>query len=241
MMAGGSDPLITTGWQSFAVERSSVKVGDVVSDDLFKYTVTSTGDVCEVEATQFLRPGDAINVVMLPQVKIEGVSYAVTSIGDNLFSSTPVTGVSFPNTLRSIGSYAFSNCYGINSLVLPGSLEEIGVRAFQEMSNLTEIDIPASVSEIPDNAFYGCTELSKVGGADNVTRIGVGAFMNCAKLATLGGCAKVTVLDRFSLFGCSAIETLPIMPELQKIDNCALGNCMSLKYVVLPESIGRLA
>ena len=235
--AGESDPVMTTDWQSFAVEDNSVKVGDIVSDDLFKYTVTSTGDVCEVEATQFLRPGDAINVVMLPQVKIEGVSYAVTSIGGNLFSSTPITGISFPNSLRSIGSYAFSNCAGIKSLILPNSLEEIGVRAFQEMSMLSDVYIPTSISEIPDNAFTNCAELSEVKGAENVTRIGVGAFRNCAKLASLGGCSKVEVLDRFSLYGCSAMEILPVMQELRKIDNAALGNCLSLKYVVLPESI----
>lgn len=237
MKAGDSDPMITTDWQSFEVEESSVKVGDTVTDHLFKYTVTSTGDVCEVEATQFLRPGDAINVVMVPQVTIEGTPYDVTSIGGNLFSSTPITGITFPRTLRSIGSYAFSNCSGIESLNLPASLEVIGERAFQEMSKLTEAFIPNSITEIPNNAFTNCSELVEVKGAENVTRIGVSAFMNCGKLSTINGCANVTKLDRFALYGCSSLETLPVMTGLQEIDNAALGNCMALKYVIFPESI----
>jgi hypothetical protein len=237
MKAGDLDPMITTDWQSFEVEESSVKVGDTVTDHLFKYTVTSTGDVCEVEATQFLRPGDAINVVMVPQVTIEGTPYDVTSIGGNLFSSTPITGITFPRTLRSIGSYAFSNCSGIESLNLPAALEVIGERAFQEMSKLTEAYIPNSITEIPNNAFTNCSELVEVKGAENVTRIGVSAFMNCGKLSTINGCANVTKLDRFALYGCSSLETLPVMTGLQEIGNAALGNCMALKYVIFPESI----
>ena len=67
-----------------------------------------------------------------------------------------------PDSVTSIGSYAFSGCTGLTSIIIPDSVTSIGYRAFGGCTGLTSITIPASVTSIDDSAFSGCTELTSI-------------------------------------------------------------------------------
>ena len=66
-----------------------------------------------------------------------------------------------PNTVNSIGEYAFSNCSGLTSVTIPNSVTSIGEKAFSGCSGLTSVIIPNSVTSIYGNTFNGCTGLRK--------------------------------------------------------------------------------
>ncbi len=60
-----------------------------------------------------------------------------------------------PNSVTSIGNYAFRGCSGLTSVTIPNSVTSIGSYAFSYCSGLTSVTIPNSVTRI-GSAFYGC-------------------------------------------------------------------------------------
>ena len=67
-----------------------------------------------------------------------------------------------PNSVTSIGDYAFYGCSGMTELILPNSVTSIGDFAFEGCSGLTELTLPDSVASIGDGAFICCSDLSKI-------------------------------------------------------------------------------
>ena len=68
--------------------------------------------------------------------------------------------MTIPNSVTSIGNYAFYGCSGLTSLTIPNSVTSIGSSAFYGCSGLTGVlIIPRSVSYIGDYAFSLGTEV----------------------------------------------------------------------------------
>lgn len=65
-----------------------------------------------------------------------------------------------PNTVTTIGEYAFNRCSGLTTLTIPNSVTEIKSGAFLNCSSLTTLNIPNSVTEIGDWAFKNCSNLT---------------------------------------------------------------------------------
>ena len=108
---------------------------------------------------------------------------SVTSIGEYAFyNCTSLTSVTFPDSVTSIGEYAFYNCTSLTSVTFPDSVTSIGKYAFCDCSSLTSVTIPDSVTSIVGSAFAGCTSLTNVTIPDSVTSIGDWAFSGCRSL-----------------------------------------------------------
>ena len=67
-----------------------------------------------------------------------------------------------PNSVTSIGDFAFSGCSGLISITIPNRVTNIGDYAFYCCSGLTSITIPNRVTSIGDCAFCWCDELTSV-------------------------------------------------------------------------------
>lgn len=86
---------------------------------------------------------------------------SVTSIGDYAFRDcTSLESINIPDSVTSIGYCAFYGCTGLKSIVIPDSVESIGKRAFRDCTGLKSIVIPDSVKWIGNFAFKNCTNLS---------------------------------------------------------------------------------
>lgn len=81
-----------------------------------------------------------------------------------------------PNSVASIGNYAFSFCVNLTSVVIPNGVKSIGEGAFGDCDNLTSVTIPGSVAAIGEYAFSGCYRLTSVIIPNSVTSIGEDAF-----------------------------------------------------------------
>jgi len=88
---------------------------------------------------------------------------SVTSIGEFAFSGcSGLTALNIPNSVTSIGNYAFESCNGLTSVTIPSSVTSIGNDAFQYCRGLTSVTIPSSVTSIGNYAFEYCSGLTSV-------------------------------------------------------------------------------
>ncbi|MBR3939540.1 MAG: leucine-rich repeat domain-containing protein, partial [Bacteroidales bacterium] len=135
------------------------------------------------------------NMVIPDAVTHNGTTYNVTELRPILGSSSyyygsfescsGLTSVTIPNSVTSIGEYAFYNCSGLTSVTIPNSVTSIGESAFRGCSGLTSVTIPNSVTTIGERAFYNCSGLTSVTIGNSVTSIGNSAFSGCSGLTSV--------------------------------------------------------
>ena len=105
----------------------------------------------------------------------------------NLYSdeNTKITDLIIPNSVTSIGTYAFYGCRGLTSVTIPNSVTSIRAYAFYGCSGLTSVTIPNSVTSIGTGAFEGCSGLTSVTIGNSVKSIGGYAFYGCTGLTSI--------------------------------------------------------
>jgi hypothetical protein len=87
----------------------------------------------------------------------------ITFLPKNTFADNPtLTGITIPEGVTSIETYAVSGCSSLTSIKLPENLTTIGTDTFAQCYALTDIIIPGNVTLIKDEAFCGCFALTSV-------------------------------------------------------------------------------
>ncbi len=148
------------------------------------------------------------SVTIPATVTYNDVTYSVTSIGGGAFQVpwySGLTSVTIPNSVTSIGEYAFEGCSGLTSMTIPNSVTSIGNGAFSGCFGLTELTIPNSVTSIGEGTFSGCTSLTSLTIPNSVTSIGKGAFENCSGLTSVKIPNSVTSIGEYAFEGCSGL------------------------------------
>ena len=90
-----------------------------------------------------------------------------------------VTNLVIPNSVTTIGDYAFYDCSGLTSITIPNRVTSIGRCTFSGCSSLTSITIPIRVTTIGYFAFENCSGLKTVyykGGKSEWDKISIGFY-----------------------------------------------------------------
>ena len=138
-----------------------------------------------------------------------------------------------PNSVTSIGDYAFAVCTGLTSITIPNSVTSIEYSAFYGCSGLTSVTIGNSVTSIGDYAFYGCSSLTSVAIPNSVTSIGNYAFSECTGLTSVTIGNNVTSIGDYAFSECK-FTSIEIPNSVTSIGDAAFHNCFSLKAIYVP-------
>ena len=90
-----------------------------------------------------------------------------------------------PESVESIGKYAFSGCREITSLTVPGSIKIIPEGAFSECNGLTEINLGEGIEVLKTSCFEGLQQLVSIELPSSVKTVESGAFSYCWVLTTI--------------------------------------------------------
>ena len=214
-------------------------------DGLLYYKITSNSDM-SVILTKAEKT--AQNVEIPKYVIINGEKYAVTEIRIEVFEFFDgLKSIIIPNSVTSIGSYAFYGCSGLTSLTIPNSVTSIGNGAFEYCSGLTSLTIPNSVTSIGESAFSGCSGLTSLTIPNSVTSIGESAFRGCSGLTSLTIPNSVTSIGNGAFYNCSGLTSITVDSKntiydsrnncnaiIRKSDNTLLFGC---KNTIIPNSV----
>jgi len=113
--------------------------------------------------------------------------------------------VSFPSSLKDIGSYAFSNT-GIERVDFNEGLTTIGSGAFNGCDSLDDIYLPASLSEINVDVFRVCQNLKSIKISKDNTKYSdanSNVIMALSGSTYLNGSTTYTASENTVIYGCN--------------------------------------
>lgn len=199
--------------------------------------------------------------VVIPN-EINGLT--VTGIGDKAFSYINLTSVTIPESVKTIGAYAFQNnsaTYKITSLTIPEGVTSIGESAFSgnaiadltlpnnikfiggrafSSNKLTSLTIPEGITSISENAFSS-NKIANLTLPNSLETIGESAFKD-NKITSLIIPEGVTSIGE-SAFSYNLLTSVTIPGSLKTIGS-EVFKANKLTSVTIPEgvtSIGKSA
>ena len=181
----------------------------------------------------------------------------VRYIADNAFKGlSAIRKITVPNTVVSIGRYAFAECPNLESATVNGSDATMGAYAFQKCPKLKTAFLGDGIRTLGEYSFYLCTSLESVRLPSFIAEIPQYCFRTCSSLASIeipntvqtigyeafcwSGLVSVTVpegaktIGKYAFNNCSNLVSATLPNSLTSIGQSALGYCPSLEYLTLP-------
>jgi uncharacterized protein YceK len=158
------------------------------------------------------------------------------TIGDNVFDESGLTSADVPNSVTSIGAFAFAHCQDLTSIHLPENLKVLSFAVLSGCPSLTALTIPKTLEIIGDNALGGCTSIMSLDIPETVYFIGNGAFGSTG-ISTLVLPSGITDIGEYTFGNCPNLVSMVIPDGVEHIGEGAFARCFSLESVTLPNSI----
>ncbi len=192
---------------------------------------TSNGDgTCYVSGI-----GTCTDTEIVIPSKIDGVP--VTAIGEKAFYQKSIKTVTIPDSVKTIGVYAFQFCNSLTDVTIPDGIKTIGDYAFYYCESLTDVTIPDSVKTIGDSAFSNCTSLTDVTIGNSVQTIGNSAFSGCSSLTSVTIGTGVETIGNSAFWNCTSLTSVTIPDSVETIGDRAFSSCFSLTDVTIGNSV----
>lgn len=240
----------------FSVSLSAFEVDGIA------YRITSATDkTVGVIAKDGGYSGD---VVIPESIIYNGETYKVTSIPSSsttkgtFYNCWEMTSITLPNTITSIGSFAFQMCNNLTSIAIPNSVTTIGSYAFSGCSRMTSITISKNLMSIGSYAFFGCSELSDIYISDLSAwcKINFGSresnpcyyahhdihkkvhlYYNERELTSLVIPDDIKDIKKYAFYGCDGLKSVTIPNSVSSIGDYAFYECQELSLINIPNSI----
>ena len=223
----------------------------------YEYKVNADGNAT---ITKFLGPDastkstGSYNIEIpteLNDIRVTGLgdySFAVDADSDAGYPGNSlcrnIHSVTIPESVTSIGKYAFARCSSLTSLKLGENIKTIGDHAFYYCIKLESVTIPQSVTFMGDRAFTGCAQLNSLTINDAAISIGDWTFDECYKLTTLSLGEKIKTIGDYAFYDCRILNNVTIPQSVTSIGDHAFGCCYGMDSFTIKDattSIGKYA
>lgn len=161
----------------------------------------------------------------------------VKTIEVEAFFGCTLSEVSIPDSVTTIGDYAFYNCESLMSVDIGNSVISIGNYAFSYCESLTSAIIPNSVTTIGGNVFYDCESLTTVTIPDSVTSIGGWTFANCSSLTGVTIPDSMTAIGDYTFYYCTSLTSVTIPDNVVSVGRSAFYNCSDMTSVTIGNGV----
>ena len=161
---------------------------------------------------------------------------SVKQIPDYLFYGCRVTSAAIPNSVTSIGAYAFGGCRELTAVTIPAGVTSLGAFAFSG-TGMTTVTVPDGVTTIREGTFSGCESLTSAVISAGVTSIGEAAFSGCSSLTTVTIPTSVKNIGNYAFSACGSLMAVTIPAGVTSIGENAFSDCGSLASVTIPKNV----
>lgn len=174
---------VTTLTESLTIDATNF-ADDDLDNDFTALTVLANLTITDNEDGKALKAfPDFYDEAIVETLDISG-SKNITAVPDYYFEDGALISISLPETVETIGEFAFKGCAALTTVNFPDALTEIGNAAFRgtaitaadltgtgitqiragvfRESGLTSFVVPATVTKIGNNAFWDCKDLATI-------------------------------------------------------------------------------
>lgn len=201
-----------------SIPNSVISIEDFAFHNCIGLTTISIGN-----SVTSIGDGAFNGCIKLAEIAVDANNQKYCSINGILYSKDKTNLIRYPegyktsffeipNSVTSIGNYAFYRCTGLTSVSIPNSVTSIGFDAFGHCNRLTSVSIPNSVTSIGSCAFEFCTALTSASIPNSATSIGSSAFECCTALTSVTIGNSVTSIGDWAFSGCENLQYIHCMP-----------------------------
>ena len=167
---------------------------------------------------------------------------------DNSETTTPldITSIDIPSQCENIDDYAFEGLVNLKTITFPNTLTTIGDYAFKDCKSLSKglssFTIPKTVTTLGEGVFAGCTEIKKYEG-NFVSHGGRVVICNNTLICVCPNDCEfiynissdidesITKLGKSCFYGCENLRRVDIPSTIKKIGDNAFEGCTNLHEI----------
>lgn len=158
-----------------------------------------------------------------------------TTLGHHVFKKCPLATVTFPNTLNSIGEYAFESTK-LNTVDLSNTqTKSLPNGCFYDCEQLSDVKLPIGLTSIGKNAFFK-SSIASITFPPTLQKIDSWAFQY-AKLANVVIPTNCSIVDKAAFANNDNLTTVVINGTKCHLAYEAFANCPKLTDVYITSNI----
>lgn len=180
------------------------------------------------------------------------ISKKISYIGKYaLAGCSSFTNITIPNSVTSIGEYAFTDCKFTN-IYYTGNIADwcniefknsssspnfFGQYLYIDNTKLVNLEIPNQITEIKNYTFFYAKQLQTVTFHNSIEKIGNYAFGGCTQLRNITIPNSVTSIGDWTFYACYAFTNITIPDSVSSIGGYAFYYCSGLTSVTIGDSV----
>ncbi len=171
---------------------------------------------------------------MLLESDVEFLS-SMTKIPGKCFAGiNSLKQIIIPDSVQSIGDFAFTNCTNLKHVELSSKLLDTGYSTFSGCG-LNSIWIPKSLRVIGCGSFASCTDLTSLTFEERskCNEIDDSAFEYCGKLKTVRLPESLEILGKYAFSSCESLEDITIGSNVKTIHTTTFYDCANLTTITI--------